>query len=453
MSPTTVTRRTVLKGAGALGLGALAGRAPAAAAQQRRLPNVVIVFCDDLGYGDLSCYDSSLIRTPVLDAMARRGMRFTDFYSGQPSCTPSRTALLTGRYAPRANLGVVLQPTFQRGLAKQELTMPEYLKTRGYATGIFGKWHLGNPRLNPEWHPLEHGFDRYFGVPYSNDQLPLSLYDQRTIIEEPPDQASLTRRFFEQAIAFMREHRDQPFLVYLPTTQPHSPLAAEASNRSRGGIHGDSVEEIDRYVGVLLQELDDLGVRDNTCVIFSSDNGPWFVGSVGGLHGRKIETYEGGPRVPFIIEWPGVVAVGQTYTEPAMNLDILPTLLDYIGIEPDRTRPFDGRSILRALGGRRVVDRGDVFYFDDTGPNGTLNAIRRGKWKLHRRRIPGPYFTIRQYQPFDEMPELFNLEDDLEESYDVSQRHPQIVEELLQRLDEFDAEVRTDHAARYPTTA
>jgi arylsulfatase A len=452
MSP-AVTRRDVLKGAGALGLGALAGGAPAAHGQgRRRLPNIVIVFTDDLGWGDLSCYDSTLIRTPVLDAMARRGMRFTDFYAGQPSCTPSRTALLTGRYAPRANLGVVLQPNHQRGLAKQEITMPDYLKSRGYATGHFGKWHLGNPRINPAWHPMEHGFDRHFGVPYSNDQRPLSLYDNRTIIEEPPEQAPLTRRFTEQAIAFMRQHKDQPFFVYLATTQPHAPLAAERANVSRGGIHGDSVEELDRYVGVVLKELDDLGVREDTCVIFSSDNGPWFVGSVGGLHGRKIETYEGGPRVPFIIEWPGVVAPGETYTEPAMNLDVLPTLLDYIGIEPDPTRPLDGRSLLRALRGRRVVDRGDVFYFDDTGPNGTLNAIRRGPWKLHRRRIPGPYFTIRQYQPFEEQPQLFNLENDLEESYDVSQRHPQIVEELLQRLEEFDAEVRADHAARYPTT-
>jgi arylsulfatase A len=147
-----------------------------------------------------------------------------------------------------------------------------------------------------------------------------------------------------------------------------------------------------------------------------------------------------------------VVPAGQTYTEPAMNLDVLPTLLDHIGIEPDPSRPFDGRSILSALRGRRVVDRGDVFYFDDTGPNGTLNAIRRGQWKLHRRRIPGPYFTIRQYQPFEEMPQLFNLEDDLEESYDISQRHPRIVEELLARLEQFDAEVRADHAARYPAT-
>ena len=166
----------------------------------------MFVLTDDLGYGDLSCYGSSLIRTPVLDGMARRGMRFTDFYAGQATCTPSRTALLTGRYAPRANLGIVLQPDFPRGLSKQERTLPEYLKQAGYATALFGKWHLGNPRLNPDWHPLEHGFDRFFGVPYSDDQKPLSLYDDRTIIEEPPEQAPLTRRFTEQAVAFVRGH-------------------------------------------------------------------------------------------------------------------------------------------------------------------------------------------------------------------------------------------------------
>ena len=164
MSAGPVTRRDVLKGAGAIGLGALATRAPGASARgPRRPPNIVFVLTDDLGYGDLSCYGSSLIRTPVLDGMARRGMRFTDFYAGQATCTPSRTALLTGRYAPRANLGIVLQPDFPRGLSKQERTLPEYLKQAGYATALFGKWHLGNPRLNPDWHPLEHGFDRFFG--------------------------------------------------------------------------------------------------------------------------------------------------------------------------------------------------------------------------------------------------------------------------------------------------
>jgi arylsulfatase A-like enzyme len=157
--------------------------------------------------------------------------------------------------------------------------------------------------------------------------------------------------------------------------------------------------------------------------------------------------------VPFIIEWPGVVRRGVTYDEPAMNLDVLPTLLDYLGVHPDPTRPFDGRSLLRALQTRQAVHRGDIFYFDDTGDNGTLNAIRRGRWKLHRRRISGPYFTVREYQPFEEQPQLFDLENDLEESYDLSQRHPEIVEELLGRLAEFDAEVRADHAARYPDAA
>ncbi len=451
MSAGPVTRRDVLKGAGALGLGALATRAPGASARgPRRPPNIVFVLTDDLGYGDLSCYGSSLIRTPVLDGMARRGMRFTDFYAGQATCTPSRTALLTGRYAPRANLGIVLQPDFQRGLSKQERTLPEYLKQAGYATALFGKWHLGNPRLNPDWHPLEHGFDRFFGVPYSDDQKPLSLYDDRTIIEEPPEQAPLTRRFTEQAVAFVRGHAEQPFFVELATTQPHSPLAAERANVSPAGLHGDSVQEIDRYVGVLLDQLGAPGVRRNTCVIFASDNGPWFVGSTGGLNGRKSETYEGGPRVPFIVEWPGVVPRGATYTAPGMFTDVLPTLLEAVGVEPDPTRPLDGRSLLRAWRTRKVVDRGDVFYFDDSGSNGRLNAVRRGKWKLHRSRMAGPYFTARDYDTTAELPQLFDLDVDEEESYDVSDRHPRLVEELLARMAEFDAQVKADHAARYP---
>jgi arylsulfatase A len=453
MRAPTVTRRDVLKGAGAAGLAALAGAAPATAANRPPgPPNIVLFYIDDLGYGDLSCYGSPLVRTPVLDGMARRGMRFTHFYSGSPTCTPSRAALLTGCYAPRVNLPLVVFP-FPRnandGLSSQERTLPEYLKQEGYATAHFGKWHLGDPRANPDFHPMAHGFDRYFGIPYSNDMNPLPLYDDRTVIEEPPDQAQLTRRLSEQAVQFIREHADQPFFVYVAHPQPHEPLASQFAGRSAAGAHGDSVEEIDHYVGVVLDELDAQGVRENTCVIFTSDNGPWFVGSSGDLYGRKVETYEGGMRVPFIVEWPAAVPARTVYDQPAQNVDLLPTLADAVGFELDSSRTIDGRSIWPALTGRRAVDRGDIFYYDDVAPAGHLNAVRRGDWKLHVGRVSGPYFTGRAFSATAETPQLFNLARDPDESYDLGAHYPEIVDELTARIEEFDAALRADHAARY----
>jgi arylsulfatase A-like enzyme len=447
----TVTRRDVLKGAGAAGLAALAGSAPAAASRRpRRQPNIVLFYIDDLGYGDLSCYGSPLVRTPVLDGMARRGMRFTNFYSGAPTCTPSRAALLTGCYAPRVNLARVLFPGQPNGLAAQEHALPEYLKQAGYATAHFGKWHLGDPRANPAHHPMEHGFDRYFGIPYSNDMTPLPLYDDRTVIEEPPEQSQLTRRLTEQAVRFIGEHAEQPFFAYIAHPQPHEPLASEFAGRSAAGPHGDSVEEIDHYVGVVLDELDAQGVRENTCVIFTSDNGPWFVGSAGDLYGRKAETYEGGQRVPFIVEWPALVPARTVYERPAANVDVLPTLADAVGFELEPSRTVDGRSLWPALSRRHRVDRGDIFYYDDLPPAGRLNAVRRGRWKLHVGRVPGPYFTGRAFSATEELPQLFDLERDPEESYDLGAHHPEIVDELTARIEEFDAALRADHAARYP---
>ncbi len=350
MTTTALSRRDVLKSAGAAGLLAMAGTGQAAAVGDTptTTPNFVVIFCDDLGYGDLGCYGSPLVRTPVLDGMADRGMRFTDFYAGSPVCTPSRAALLTGCYAPRVNLGRVLFPGDTNGLAAHERTIAEYLKDAGYATACIGKWHLGDPRAVPEHHPLEHGFDRFFGLPYSNDMDPLPLYDDREVIAEPPDQAALTRQYTEQAVSFIRDHADQPFFLYLPYTQPHEPLASEFAHRSAAGSHGDSVEEIDHYVGVLLDELTNLGVRDNTCVIFTSDNGPWYVGSSGDLYGRKAETYEGGVRVPFIVEWPNSTPAGVTYRAPAHLTDLLPTLLSATGIDLSPDRVIDGRDVLPA---------------------------------------------------------------------------------------------------------
>ncbi|MFF0728584.1 sulfatase [Streptomyces sp. NPDC004134] len=454
-STASATRRTILKGSGAMGLAAVAGVTTAAPAhgEEAAAPNVVIVYCDDLGYGDPGCYGSPLVDTPVIDGMARRGMRFTDFYAGAPTCTPSRAALLTGCYAPRVNLATVLFPDHTNGMSSRETTLATYLKGAGYATAHIGKWHLGNPAVDPGLHPMEHGFDRYFGLPYSNDMAPLPLYDDREIVEQPPEQAGLTRRYAEETVSFIRAHADRPFFVYLAITQPHEPLASEFAGRSAAGPHGDSVEEIDHYVGVLLDELDALGVRDNTCVIFTSDNGPWYVGSAGDLYGRKAETYEGGQRVPFVVEWPAVVPAGVTYRQPTSLVDVLPTLLEAAGVEPDPDRTIDGRSILRALATGRRMDRGDLFYYDDqrTPSVGNCNAVRRGDWKLHVRRVPGPYFTGRAFSPTEELPQLFDLARDPGECYDLSRHYPELVTTLTARIEEFDAALRADHAERYGT--
>ncbi|GAA1736047.1 hypothetical protein GCM10009809_34030 [Isoptericola hypogeus] len=446
----TVTRRSVL-GAGAAGLATtLAAPSASASTPRSRTPNFVVVYVDDLGYGDLGCYGSPLVRTPVLDGMARRGMRFTDFYSGSPVCTPSRAALMTGCYGPRVNLPAVLFPyprDVDEGISAEETTIAEYLKREGYATGIFGKWHLGDPASRAEHHPMEHGFDRYFGIPYSNDMDPVPLYDDREIVEEPVDQATITRRLSEQAVAFVREHADEPFFVYLAHHQPHEPLASEFAGRSAAGAHGDSVEEIDHYVGVLLDELDALGIREDTCVVFTSDNGPWYVGSAGDLYGRKAETYEGGMRVPFLVEWPGVVPRGATYREPGQLVDLLPTILAAVGARPDPGRVIDGHDLLTAWRTGRRVDRGDIFYYE--GGNGRLNAVRRGDWKLHVSRAAGPYFTGRGFSSTAETPQLFNLRTDPEESYDLSEHRPELVEELADTIRAFDAALRADRAARY----
>ncbi|TDC50357.1 arylsulfatase [Jiangella ureilytica] len=427
----SVTRRDLLRGAGATAVGtALAGLAPSAQAGEPRSaasPNFIVVYTDDLGYGDLGCYGSPLIETPVLDGMARRGMLFTDFYAA-PVCTPSRAELLTGCYAPRVNLPAVLFPNSTNGLAAQETTVAEYLKSAGYATAWIGKWHLG---VRPQDHPLEHGFDRFFGLPYSNDMTPttwppLPLYDDRTVIEVQPDQAALTRRYSEQTTAFVRAHADQPFFLVLSHTQPHEPLFSEFAGRSAAGPHGDSVQEIDHYLGLLLHELDALGIRDHTCVMFTSDNGPWYVGSAGHLRGRKMQTYEGGVRVPLVVEWPAVVPPGVTYREPARLADLLPTLCAAAGVMPRADRVIDGRDLMPALSTGRPVDRGDLFYYNGT----TCRGVRHGDWKLHDR-------------------QLYNLRDDPEESYDLALHHPDIASDLTARLTGFHTALLNDHAAHY----
>ncbi|MFD1719635.1 sulfatase [Georgenia deserti] len=434
-----VGRRDVLLGGAAAMLGAGAGATsayaePAAAAQSAgppssRPPNILVVFIDDLGYGDLSCYGSPMIHTPHLDRLARQGTRFTHGYAGHTVCTPSRAGLLTGRVPPRAGLPHVLFPEDTKGLSADERTIPEYLKQAGYSTTCIGKWHLGS---QPEHNPTRHGFDHFFGALYSNDMTPFQLWRDEEMIEDPVDQSTLTRRYTEEAIAAIDRAGDDPFFIYLAETMPHLPLAVESrfDGQSEAGEYGDVVESLDHYLGVLFEALSSRGLDENTLVIVTSDNGPWFDGSSGPFRGRKIGTYEGGLRVPFIVRWPGVVPRRREHDFPVTVIDLLPTLCSYAGVEPDPDVTLDGTNVRAVLEGRRSVPRTPIYYFDDD--DGSLSAVRDGRWKLHAQR---------QDETTRRLPELYDLERDSGESYNLASRNPDVVERLTAIIEEMEAEV------------
>lgn len=435
-----VGRRNLLVGSSAAVLGGATATPAAAAAESAttthatqqpdtRPPNVLLVYFDDLGYGDLSCYGSSLIHTPHLDQLAREGTRFTHAYSGATVCTPSRAALLTGRVAPRVGLPHVLFPDHTDGLSAQEHTVAEYLQSVGYATTCIGKWHLGK---EPEHRPTRHGFDEFFGALYSNDMDPFQLWRNDEMIEDPVDQSTLTRRYTEEAIAAIDRAGDDPFFVYLAETMPHLPLAVEPQfdGRSDGGEYGDVIESLDHYLGVLFKASSERGLREDTLVIVTSDNGPWFDGSTGGLRGRKIGTYEGGLRVPFIVRWPGAVPRGEEHDFPLSVLDLLPTLCGYAGVEPKPDVTLDGTDIRPVLEGAPSVAHPPIYYFDDQ--DGSLSAVRDGKWKLHVQREDET--TLR-------LPELYDLERDSEESYNLAGSHPRVVERLTAIIEEMEEDI------------
>ncbi len=320
-------------------------------------PNLVILFADDLGYGDLGCFGHPSIRTPHLDRMAAEGMKLTQFYVAAPVCTPSRSALLTGRLPIRNGMygqrRRVFYPDSTGGLPDEELTLAELLRQRGYATACIGKWHLGHL---PQYLPTRHGFDCYFGLPYSNDMQnvrqghpPLPLMRNEEIIEQPVDQFTLTRRYTEEAVNFVRNSKEKPFFLYLAYTFPHVPLYASKDfrGRSRRGLYGDVVEELDWSVGVILQMLREEGLAERTLVFFTSDNGPWLIqrlngGSAGLLRDGKGSTFEGGMRVPAIAWWPGTIAPGQVSMELACSMDLFTTGLKLAGAEVPSDRIIDG---------------------------------------------------------------------------------------------------------------
>jgi len=413
--------------------------------------NIVVIYADDLGYGDLGCYGSPVIRTPHLDRMAAEGLRFTDFYSGAEVCTPSRAALLTGRYPIRSGMSAgrrVLFPNSAGGLPPAEVTMAEALKEKGYATMKIGKWHLG---IHEGSRPTDQGFDHSFGLPYSNDMdakpgLPkgssgspnppedgwnVPLLRDEKVIEQPAVQTTLTKRYTEEALKFIDGNKEKPFFLYMPHTFPHVPMFAspEFKGKSRAGIYGDSIEELDWSVGQVLEKLRALKLEERTFVFFSSDNGPWLImgdqgGSAGPLRDGKGSTWEGGMRVPGIAWMPGRIKPGVT-SQMASVLDLYPTAMSLAGRNLPEGVVFDGVDLAPVLFEGGSLPERPFFYYRGN----QIFACRLGEWKAH-------FSTQTGYgQPKLEVhdtPHLFHLGRDMGEQRDVSALYPEVISRITE---------------------
>jgi arylsulfatase A len=427
---------------------AAAAIAASAQSSAARPPNIVIVLADDMGYGDLGCFGNPAIRTPQLDRMCAEGVKFTNFYSTASVCTPSRAALLTGRYPIRSGLVRVLAPGELFGISNDELTLAQILKTRGYATGCIGKWHLGDL---PEYRPRRHGFDSYYGLLYSNDMdeqfIPtikshVSLYHDEEAIEVPVNQARLTSRYTEQSKAFIKRNRDKPFLLYLAHTFPHWPWFASGGfdGKSRRGIYGDVVEEIDWSVGEVLAALRENGLERNTLVLFTSDNGApqrREAGSNAPFRGHKFSTWEGGFREPFLARWPGRIPAGSVCLDEACTMDLFTTAIRLAGGNVPPDRPIDGYDISPALFGSGPSPRREFYYFDSPYDCQTqICAIRSGSWKLHFRKAKSGESST--FEPA----ELYNLDRDPAESVNRIKEGLAVVAQMAEQARAFSSSIK-----------
>jgi N-acetylgalactosamine-6-sulfatase len=446
----------------------VAGTGGAVRAPDKR-PNVVIILADDLGWGDLGCYGHPKFKTPNLDRMAAEGARLTDFYSTCPYCAPSRAALLTGRYQFRS--GVTRNPAPDAGvddvgIPASETTLAEVFKSAGYRTICIGKWHLGH---RPEFYPTRHGFQEYLGILYSNDMRPVQLLDGEKVVEYPVVQATLTRRYTERALSFLDRNRDQRFFLYLPHAMPHKPLAASEAfyKKSGAGLYGDAVAELDWSVGQILAKIRELGIDDRTLVFFTSDNGPWYGGSTGGLRGMKGLTWEGGIREPLIARWPGRIPAGRVSREAAIMPDLFATSLAAADVPIPRDRVIDGNDILALLASDAKSPHEALFSMAGE----RLHTIRSGRWKLHllppgnpRVLKPGDPWTdprapdgVTLLAPYEQAHpsqypgvltgdqtrpmSLIDLQDDPAEQRDVADQHPEIVRRLRGLFEQFNRQV------------
>lgn len=420
----------------------------ATAGSEDRPPNIIIIFADDLGYGDLGTYGNPTIRTPHLDQMAEEGLKFFQFYSGASVCTPSRAALLTGRLPIRSGMVSdryrVLFPFSAEGLPSEEITLAEALKEQGYHTGIVGKWHLGH---HQQYLPLRHGFDTFYGLPYSNDMLPmpnakwgparkyppLPLYQDTTVLDTNPDQRPLTKQYTEKALAFIEAHQAEPFFLYIPHSFPHVPLFAspDFEGKSTRGLYGDVVEELDWSVGQVLNALKEKGLDKNTLVVFTSDNGPWLTekqegGSAGLLHQGKGSTFEGGMREPTIAWWPGRIAPGTTQSL-GTTMDIYATAVRLAGGTLSGDRTYDGTDLSPVFDDPKAEVRDEVIYY----LGAQVFAYRKGPWKMHLKTL-NPY--IGEQPETHDPPLLYQLEHDPSERFNLAAEHPEVLEELRAAL-------------------
>ncbi|MFW6308787.1 MAG: sulfatase [bacterium] len=433
-------------------------------------PNIIIIYTDDQGYADVDGFgEPQDFNTPNLAEMAQEGMRFTDFYSAAPICSASRAALLTGRYPQRTGISGVLFPDNEYGLPQKEVTIASSLKEVGYNTACVGKWHLGH---QPQFLPTNHGFDKYFGIPYSNDMSidprmkiaeeavikeeisreknKVPLMKQEEVIEYPVDQSQLTKRYTEKAKEFIQENQNSPFFLYLAHTMPHIPLYA--SERFRGssehGIYGDVIQEIDWSVGEIINKLKELDIDQNTLIVFASDNGPWldqneFSGHAAPLRDGKFTRYEGGFRVPCIMRYPDKISRGKVCSKVVSTIDLLPTIANLVGADIPQDRTIDGKSIVNLLGGNESNETiHEYFYY-------YKEAVRSGQWKLYKPGTYDEYYedkegNIKKHQVKYDKYRLFNLKEDISETNNVIEKYPEIAKRLKEKLKEHEIDLNKD---------
>lgn len=405
------------------------------------LPNIIIILADDLGYGDLSSYGSQTIRTPNIDELVDDGIKLTDFYA-DPTCSPSRAALLTGRYAIRSGITSIFTSDSWTGLPEDEITIAEILKENGYATSIVGKWHLGH---RDKFLPTRHGFDEYYGIPFSNDMRGAVILRDETVVDFEPDQQFLTQNYTQEALSFIERNADAPFFLYLSHAMPHTPVyrSPDFAGVSRGGLYGDAVEELDWSVGEIRRKLGELGLTDNTLIMFLSDNGPATHyaergGSAGALRGGKTMTFEGGVRVPAIMAWPGKIPSGSVSDAIMSLMDVLPTVTSFVDTEISQDLALDGEDMSATLLGQQADQPERRYAYFHLGK---IRAFRMGNWKI---KLPHPDHRTQYLRPWLNGGHkahgllLFNLNDDPGETTNLAESNPDKVIELKMALTDFE---------------